>query len=163
MTYLDHLISRYGRRGIVVDTNLLLLYVTGLHNPGLVSAFKRTAIYTQHDFEMLQVFLGFFSSIITTPHILTEASDLAAPLNRREGHNLSGTFHGIVRLLNEHHVPAILCTGGALFARHGLADSAIAELSRGRYLVLTDDLPLYGQLLISGIDAINFDHLRAQY
>ena len=46
--------------------------------------------------------------------------------------------------------------------RSGLAElgSGIAELVKGNYLVLTDDLSLFGYLQNRGIDAINFNHLR---
>ena len=46
------------------------------------------------------------------------------------------------------------------FARFGLTDCGIEELTRNNYLVLTDDLRLSVQLQATGIDALNFNHLR---
>lgn len=42
----------------------------------------------------------------------------------------------------------------------GLADAAVATAARGRYLVVTDDGPLYGYLINSGIDAVNLQQIR---
>jgi hypothetical protein len=48
----------------------------------------------------------------------------------------------------------------SMFARYGITDAAISLSSAGKFLVLTDDLKLYCQLLADGIDAINFNHIR---
>ena len=46
------------------------------------------------------------------------------------------------------------------FTQVGLTDAAIAEVSKLKYLVLTDDLPLFGLLQSRGIDAVNSSHIR---
>ena len=48
-----------------------------------------------------------------------------------------------------------------LFKKFGLTDSGIADLVKGKDLVLTDDLSLFGYLQNLGIDAINFNHIRS--
>ncbi|HEY9172803.1 MAG TPA: hypothetical protein VI136_11010, partial [Verrucomicrobiae bacterium] len=42
-----------------------------------------------------------------------------------------------------------------------LTDCTLAMLARQRVLVLTDDLPLYAQLVSEGSPVLNFTHLRS--
>ncbi len=47
-----------------------------------------------------------------------------------------------------------------MFSKFGLTDSAIIELVKEKYLVLTDDAILFQYLEKNRIDVINFTHLR---
>ena len=80
MNYAEQLLVRYRSRGVLVDTNLLLLYFVGLYNPSLIPQFKRTRIFTVNDFDVLQNFIALFSKVVTTPDILTEVSNLSNQL-----------------------------------------------------------------------------------
>lgn len=40
--YVEGLIAKYHDRGLLIDTNLLLLFVVGLFDSGLITQFKRT-------------------------------------------------------------------------------------------------------------------------
>ncbi|MGD0517565.1 MAG: hypothetical protein ABSA26_08525 [Thermoguttaceae bacterium] len=80
--YLGQLIHQYSRQGIIVDTNVLLLFFVGKYEPLLIAKHKRTRQYSIEDFQILEKFLKLFQNrIITTPNILTEASNLLGDCN----------------------------------------------------------------------------------
>ena len=61
-------------KGLLVDTNLLVLYAVGLVNPDRISTFKRTRKYSKDDFELLLRVLAEYRPLCTVAHILAEVS-----------------------------------------------------------------------------------------
>ena len=76
MTDVLQLIHKHLGNGLLVDTNLLLLHLIGRTNKNRILKFKRTQAYTIEDFELLERFIAEFKILITTPHVLTEVSNL---------------------------------------------------------------------------------------
>lgn len=66
--YLKRIIQVYSLKGLLIDTNLLLLYIIGSFNIELIGRFKRTAQFTTDDFDIVSDFLSLFVKKITTPH-----------------------------------------------------------------------------------------------
>ncbi len=158
--YVDQLLLRYRTRGLLVDTNLLLLYVVGLCDPGHISSFKRTSIYTRDDFELLTRIVAYFDVAATTPHVLTEVSNFLGQLPSGLKNPCLAVFRQVIPRLQEAHRPATSLCNHPHFFQLRLTDTGISEVAAGSYLVLTDDLPLYHLLAGSGRDALNFNHLR---
>src|SRR6266481_2713988 len=77
---LDELIRRHASNGVLIDANLLLLHVVGAHDRRLVSTFKRLSAFAPEDLDTLVAVTRHFRSILVTPHILTEVSNLAGSL-----------------------------------------------------------------------------------
>jgi rRNA-processing protein FCF1 len=155
--YVAQLMQRYSRAGLLIDTNLLLLYLVGVLDRNRITTFKRTSIYTSDDFDMLDAIMGRFQRVITTPHILAEVSNLGgqlgAPLNRK----FFDVLAEAITRLNEQYVPSNDAMQG--YRRLGVTDAGIIHIAH-TYLVLTDDFPLSNYLESRGIDVINFNHLR---
>lgn len=149
------LLTKYQKAGILVDTNILLLYVIGSFDPVTIYKFSRTSNYTEDDFTRVSKFIDNFDIKITTPHILTEASNLIG--NRKEIQAFLKTF---ITLSQEIFIPSLAVSSTESFLKFGLADSATVETSQNLYLTLTDDRPLYGYLINRGIDAVNLDQIR---
>lgn len=82
--YTISLLESYRQKGILVDTNILLLYFVGSVNPKRISQFKRTNQFNVDDFQLLVQILGYFQKIVTTPNILTEVSNLTGQLTEPE-------------------------------------------------------------------------------
>lgn len=161
LAYHEALAAKYKSLGILVDTNLLLLYLIGRFNPRLISQFKRTQKYIPEDFELLRKFITYFDTIVTTPHILTEVSNLSGQLPDEIRRQYFGFMSSDVRRLTEKYRPSAMIAALSCFSRLGLTDAAVVELAPGSHLVLTDDLPLYAYLTSTGVDALNFNHIRA--
>jgi hypothetical protein len=51
---------------VLVDTNLLILYLVGLSNRSRIPRFKRTQIYSEGDFDLLRALLGPAKALYTT-------------------------------------------------------------------------------------------------
>ena len=62
---------------IIVDANLLLLWIVGLASPNYIHKHRRLQAYTVDDFELLWNILSRARKIILTPNTLTETSNLA--------------------------------------------------------------------------------------
>jgi rRNA-processing protein FCF1 len=152
---LVQLISRYRERGILIDTNLLLLFVIGSLDPSLIPKIARTANYTFNDFQIVSKFVDFFSTKVTTPHVLTETSNLI-------GHriNVRTALHSYIFLAEEKYERSLALAADERFASFGLADMAVIECARNNHLVFTDDRPLFGLLQSNGLPSVDLATLR---
>lgn len=84
MSEVSDLLSRYYAKGIIIDTNILLLYLVGRVNRERVPRFKRTAQFIPEDYDILLQLVNNFQKVITTPNILTEVNSLANQLGEPE-------------------------------------------------------------------------------
>jgi len=160
MDNLYYLTQKYRKAGVIYDTNVLLLYFCGLYNQQLIGSFKRVSKFTVDDFGILCKVAQYFQSLITTPHILSEVSNL---LDDVEGRFKDAAYAAFARQLtevDEIFLPAKEISEAECFGKLGLTDSGIRILAEGKYLVLTEDFPLLSRLHSLGIDALNFNHLR---
>lgn len=157
MDNLSLLIRKYRNKGIVVDTNLLILLLVGSLNAEKISGFKRTNIYTKEDYQYLVSFLKNFK-IVTTPNILTEVSNLTEYLFSSFAEGFYGPF-----TLPETYLKTTDILNNLAFKKFGLTDGTIFELSQKGLLVLTDDLRLWAFLIRNNGYAINFNHIRSEY
>jgi rRNA-processing protein FCF1 len=160
MQYLELLLTRYKNKGLLIDTNLLLLYFIGMHDPQRIPKFKRTMTFAIEDFFTLLRFFQYFSKVITTPNILTETNSLANQLPDNLKLAFFQKFSDQLAGLEEHYVESTKLSPTPNFLKLGLTDCGILNLAQGQYLVLTDDFRLAGHLEKQGIDAINFNHIR---
>lgn len=148
---------------LLVDTNLLLLYIVGSLNPEKITRHKRTDKFTIEDYKLfLELMRRLGSQIVVTPHILTEVSNLVGQTDERTKRNLMLLLGSLVPVFEERTVSSAEAVRVPEFTRLGLTDSTILYLSEQGVAVLTDDLPLYLALMSRGVEAINFNHLREQ-
>jgi rRNA-processing protein FCF1 len=159
--YVSELVSRHRGGGVLVDTNLLLLFFIGGYDRDLVERFPRTADrFISADYDTLAALLGSFQQIVTTPHILTETSNF---MGRLTGHVRDECFTYLARsipALREMHVAGTELVRRAPFVPLGITDTSIIEVAAEPYLVLTDDAVLYNFLATRGVDVLNFNNIR---
>lgn len=158
--YYTELFSRYRSKGVLIDTNLLLVYFIGKYDPSRIAKFKRTQTFTSEDFRLLESAFSFFGKIVTLPNILTEVSNLSNQLPENIKPDYYGQIGRIIANLEEHYLTSDKICSLAHFKQFGLTDSAIISLVKDKYLVLTDDFRLANYLESIGIDVINFNHIR---
>lgn len=154
------LIKQYRRRGILIDTNVLLLYFVGSFARDIIPTFKRTRQFTVEDYQMLLRLIGQFRKRMTTPNILTEVSNLSGQLDESIHPAYFQKFAEHLTLLEEHYIESHKVTTHPHFTKLGLTDAGIFTVVRGKYLVLTDDFRLSQSLQKEGIACINFNHIR---
>jgi rRNA-processing protein FCF1 len=154
--YLLKLIRDYKQKGLLVDTNILLLYIVGTIDIDLIGNFGRTSEFTENDFYLVSKFVDYFDIKITTPHILTEVSNLLG--NRKE---LQFALSKYIGLTEERFLDSKQIAETKTFLQFGLADAAISETAKNSYLVVTNDNPLVGYLINQKIDVVSLNHIRA--
>ncbi len=143
MNEVQSLLIKYKSRGIIIDTNILLLYLVGLVNRERIPRFKRTAQFIPEDYDLLLQLVDNFQKIITTPNILTEVSSLANQLGEPERSQCLDTFKWLISQVTEEYQESNIVAGQELFTRFGLTDCGIILLAKNKYIVLTDDLKLH--------------------
>src|SRR5258708_19483652 len=70
------------RAGLLVDTNLLVLFIVGAVNLDRIESFKRTRQYSKTDCQLLLRVIDGFTPLYTLAHVMAEVSnltDLAGP------------------------------------------------------------------------------------
>lgn len=153
--YLFSLITKYKNNGVLIDTNILLLYLVGSSDLNMIRGFKRTSNFTEDDFNLISNFIKYFDFRITTPHVLTEVSDF---IDNRQ--NLQAVLKVFIKNSKEVFIESLELSKKDTFLKFGLADTSVTHSAKENYLVFTDDNPLYGYLINSQIDAVNLDQIR---
>jgi hypothetical protein len=156
-------IIRNRNRGIIVDANLLLVYVVGYVNPSRLSKFTRTSQFNEQSYARLVELIGNFNLVVTTPNILTEVCNLLGNLQEPERSECLSLIKYFLtekkESFQEFYVESQTAANEVCFTRLELTDSVISHLAKDKYLVLTVDLELHLHLLSLGIDSINFNNL----
>jgi hypothetical protein len=147
---------------LLVDTNLLLLLFIGGKDSSLISRAKTLSAFEEDDYDLLGDVINnsSFNRLVTTPHIMTEVSNLLGKERddiRRLGREAMTEF---LAKCTEHTDSSAILVSEPEFNRLGLTDVAIAVASRLPAFVLTADLPLYLYVSSCGLEAENFNHIR---
>lgn len=153
------LIDEHRSKGVLVDTNLLVLLLVGWVNRLRIPGFKRTQNFTVEDFDTLSELVTWFGRPVTTPHVLSQVSDLT-DLSGDEFEVARKRFGQLIGEMTEHCEAGVKLIADPLFVRLGLTDVAIANICERGVLVLTSDVILHLALQDRGIDALNFNHVR---
>jgi hypothetical protein len=137
---------------LLIDTNILLLYVVGSFGRDTIKRFKRTSAFDADDFDLLVRHIGSYTNIVVTGGILPDyLHEAVAP-----------TLVSVVNDAVEEHAPAAEVLADRVFPRLGFTDCGIVRAANDRETtVMTDDVQLYLELLAREMAAVNFNHLRA--
>lgn len=151
---------------VLIDTNLLLLYLVGLFSEEAISQSKRLSSYNINDYRLLKSFLDGLPKILITTNIATEISNLID----FKGDSLK-RFYAIFDIflqlpqVEKIHLESKLISSRNDFSIYGLTDAGINSLAK-KYLILTDDSRLYayycGNICTSpdpNTEIINFYHI----
>jgi hypothetical protein len=158
--WLTQLIQRYRRLGILLDANLLLLYVVGAVDRDRIGKWKRTEKFLADDYDLLVAIVSRFERVVTTPNILTEVSNFLGQMDKRLIPPFLETFGASIAALTELHTPSNIIAVHPEFKKLRLTDTGIFH-SASEYLVITVDFPLSNSLQAAGLDVINFNHIRS--
>lgn len=157
---IDQILAKYRGKGVIIDSNLLLLFVVGSHDQNRISSFKRTKKFGRDDYLLVERFVSCFKTVRTTPSILTEVSNHLNQLPEELQPEYYAAFSACIKNLLEVYEESENLAKKDCFTKYGLTDTSIVADAKNNFVVLTDDFPLSGYLNSSGVDAINFNHLR---
>jgi predicted nucleic acid-binding protein len=148
---------------VLLDSNLLLLWIVGLADPKFIESNKRLKAYSAGDFELLTEQISGATELVVTPYNLAEVSNLLDLKPSRDKQPLADQFKRVVcsNRTVEIHQNTSEVTQSSHFQRLGLTDCAIAALDPD-IVVYTADLDLYLHLCGLGRqeNAVNFSCLR---
>ena len=160
MTEFERFDENARSRGVLIDTNLLVLLVVGSVNRDRIPRFKRTSNYTPADWDLLTGILEQIPYRYAIPHIFAEVSaltDLKGP-ELEFGRDI---LHNTISLMEELPIPSLNACASTYYRRLGLTDAAIGLAARQRGCsVVTNDSNLYLALSEDGASVVKFDHLR---
>src|SRR5436305_13062515 len=153
-------LARWRGKKLLIDTNILLLYIVGSLSPDQIARHKRTDNFTVEDYRLLDRVLRQFGGIVVTPNILTEVSNHLGQTDEKTKTKLWALLGALVPVFDERHIQSREAVGVAEFSRLGLTDASILACPPQDLTILTDDLHLYLALQRRGAGVINFHHLR---
>ena len=148
-------------KGLIIDTNLLVLLVIGTLDINQIPGHNLTNRYTRDDYHLLVSFIERFRITIVTPNILTEASNHLEKYSYK-GQQALTVLHSIAQVMTELFYDSVPTMNAYTksYLKFGLSDSIIHCIAEQDYLVLTDDLNLCYYLQGHNLLAFNFNHLR---
>lgn len=145
---------------IVLDSNLLVLYIVGTASRAYIDRHRRLQAYTESDYELLLGLIEAARTVLTTPNALSEASNLAGYIASPARDHVFEVMRAMTRGLEEVYVPSSVAVERAEFVRLGLTDATMLDLASSERVLLTADFDLYQAALAKGAAAVNFNHLR---
>jgi hypothetical protein len=160
-SYASLLLNRYRQKGILIDANLLLFYLVGTYNKTWIrdGRYNKLSKYTVEDYNILTRLKSLFKITVTTPHVLTEVSNLAGDLPESVRIACLKEFCNVLADFEEFPIPSFAAAQEAVFPFLGLTDAVLTQLS-AQYLVISDDSRLIARLNSGGLEGLNFNHLR---
>jgi hypothetical protein len=147
---------------LLLDTNLLLLWVIGKTDVAFIRRFGRTKErFEESDFALLTKCFGLFKRIVSTPNIVTETSHFLDAIkdNPRKIAAYS-KLHEIVENVDERYLPSLDVLPHPATTKFGVADAANIIIAESNVLLLSIDAPLVGWARSHRLPAVNYTHLR---
>lgn len=151
---------------VLLDTNLLVLFVVGMASPDYIARHKRLTAYSVADYRQLLDFLVDIGSgpMVTTSHILAEASnflnsgdDRPQANGHRQRTRIMQQFKDFISRITEIQVPAVRAAQRPEFMRLGLTDAALLEPECNDTILVTTDGNLCTEAYKIGRLAENFE------
>jgi rRNA-processing protein FCF1 len=164
MDYIRGVVVEFKSKGIIIDTNLLVLFIAGGYDIAYIEKCSRTKNkgYTRDDYIFINNFLGIFDKIYVTPHILAEFSNISFNnINNKEFLKYFEIVVKIIKGMSEEYISKDVVLKIPMFKKFGFADTSIYELAKKNNLpVITDEFDLHHYLITKGMTSINMDHIR---
>jgi hypothetical protein len=142
-----------------LDANLLVLWVLGRFGKGKFSQLKRVSQFDYRHYRMLCYLATAFRGLISTPYVLSQASDLTT-LTGEDNEVARAYLKDLILPMQDSYQPAAELVQHPVFRKLGLADTSVLNAGNPRTTILTTDLELYRYAQAQGVPALNFNHLR---
>jgi rRNA-processing protein FCF1 len=128
---------------VILDTNCLIIYVLGLINPSLIEKHKKTSLYDETDFTLMQGLIKSPDNLLILPNIWTEVDNL---LNRHLNGNNKYYYIETVKKIMEQNVEKYLESKIAANDTNmydiGITDTLILKEALSCELLITADSDL---------------------
>jgi hypothetical protein len=167
MELIDDFLAHSRRYGVVLDTNIYILYITGIVNSEMMGS-GRTEKYTQTHFEIVRSIVNGAKTKapIITPHIVPEITHLLGVDKNRRGSDSSIFEDALLnsfKISREEYIVTakLIRDNEKLVRRFGVSDVSVAKIIND-YALLSDDNELVAYLQGNGKSAMTLDMLYSQ-
>ena len=162
-------VKRTGSKRLVVDSNLLILWVTGLCKRDDVGKTKRTKSYGPEQFDQLDAILSEYVKndlchIVVTPNVITECSNLVDDSRPKSGTSPRGQI--LKRLIDEEiiDIKQYVASKEAMkldeYRYLGVTDCTLLSLIDDNTALLSDDTELVYKAMVVNPDSQCFGRIR---
>ncbi len=157
MSYAVMLLEKYKSRGLLLDSNLLLLYLVGSVDPTLVGTgqYNKLSSFTVLQITLLQQLVSVFPRVVTTAHILTEVSNLVNAMHDKGKLRVFNAFADTLQVVSEQEISSYEVARRQEFPYLGLTDSVLAQLA-DRFLIVSNDARMVEMLRRTGIETLKW-------
>ena len=150
---------------VLLDTNVLLLYLCGAVAPEMLGRVKRLDGFDKEDFGLLSASIARCSGQLTTPNLLTEASNLLN-VGGRKTEVFAGASVALARYIEEidevfSPSEELLRANPKAYLELGLADCSVLAAAKAKEArLITVDAMLFGFAKGMSLEAVNLRHFR---
>lgn len=145
---------------LILDTNLLLLYLVGNYDKKYITKFKKTAEFTEEDFRILtNLIKEFGNKVIITPQILAEISNHSKKIKEPKFSEYMNCLIKTLKKFEEKYIKMTdLLNSPRNLIKLGFTDVSILEAGK-KYdcLILTKDFELSQYAQFKGCRAFNYN------
>lgn len=145
---------------LLLDTNLLVLWIVGLARPDSVGTHRRLRSFDIDDFVIVDKLARETKSHVSTPHVLAETSNLLGSGHQQIVSGCAGALNRYIGQLDEVFTPAKTLAEIPEMLELGLTDTAIYHLGQDDVLVASADFHLCSRLSGKGVHVVNPRHFR---
>jgi rRNA-processing protein FCF1 len=150
------------KKGIIVDSNIMLLFLVGCYDISYIHMFKRTIKYTEEEYYFIRDLLNtnyYKDRVYTSPHILTELSNLSTMQGERR-RKYFNIFSKILDNTCEIYIEKNKILKFQELSKFGITEIGIYKMAKEcNLLVLTDDFRLSSYLSDKFVDVINLRNI----
>ncbi len=169
-------ISACARFGLVLDANMLIVYIVGHAAPEKIQQLDITSGYDYKDYKMIKYYIerSLNKTIITTPYIVSEVVHLLGiePNRQKRGKSLNKpeafdktlavltfskefTETNVKKMADKYGLDAIL--------RFGIPDISLVEAVDNKAAFLSSDGPLCDEMTSKNLPALHYSRARVYY
>jgi hypothetical protein len=157
MNYAGLLIEKYKSKGLLLDSNLLLLHLVGSVDPSLVGTgqYNKLSSFNLQQILILRELISVFNRLVTTAHILAEVSNFVGTLHDAGRQRVYNAFANTLQIFGERQLSSYHVAGRQEFPYLGLTDSVLSELSH-EFLIVSNDGRMVDMLRANGSEALKW-------
>lgn len=145
---------------LLLDTNVLVLWIVGNINPTLIGQHRRLREFDGEDLEIVNALALQSEDHISTPHVLAETSNFIGSGLQEMVKGGGTALTDYIGFLNEIHIPAQIIAATPAMMSLGLTDSGVLHLADENTCVISMDFHLCNRLSQKGVQAINPRNFR---
>jgi len=152
------------KNGLIIDTNILLLYIVGKFDIEWIKKFSRTEKYSVEIFSIIDWLISFYNKhIYISPQIISELSNISPEASKKNNKDVEIVIEYfkvfkeiLMKVFFEKYIHKDKILNFPYLYKYGVTDLSIYKLAKdNNYLVVTDDFRLSNYLNKNNVTSIN--------